>query len=376
MTAVAFRGNAIFGTHADPATVITEGGIITSVQRGLVSDGNLPERVIDADLISPGLIDLQVNGAYGVEVMRAEDIDAISARFPESGVTSWLPTVVTSAAETYPVVFENWERVDPSAGAIPLGYHLEGPFLTLEKKGAHNPDFINAASEELFQSWLDQDSIRLVTLSPEREHAPRRIRQMVEAGILVSLGHTNATYEEFIAGVDAGARKATHLYNAMSNIHHRAPGAMVATLVDERVTAGLIPDGIHSHPATVRLAINAKGFDNIVIVSDMMAACGLGPGTYPLGTMTVSVDETSARLADGTLAGSILTMDQALRNLVTWSDATPAEALHMMTAVPARLLDDPTRGRLVVGARADITAWSNSLQPEATMIGGEIRWHI
>lgn len=376
MTAIAFRGNAIFGTHADPATVITERGVITSVQRGLVSDGNLPERVIDADLISPGLIDLQVNGAYGVEVMRAEDIDTISARFPESGVTSWLPTVVTSAAETYPLVFENWERIDPSAGAIPLGYHLEGPFLTLEKKGAHNPDFINAASEELFQSWLDQDSIRLVTLSPEREHAPRRIRQMVEAGILVSLGHTDATYEEFIAGVDAGARKATHLYNAMSNIHHRAPGAMVATLVDERVTAGLIPDGIHSHPATVRLAINAKGFDNIVIVSDMMAACGLGPGTYPLGTMTVSVDETSARLADGTLAGSILTMDQALRNLVNWSDATPAEALHMMTAVPARLLDDPTRGRLVVGARADITAWSNSLQPEATMIGGEIRWHI
>lgn len=197
---------------------------------------------------------------------------------------------------------------------------------------------------------------------------------MVERGILVSLGHTNATYEEFIAGVDAGARKATHLFNAMSSIHHRAPGAMVATLVDDRVTAGLIPDGIHSHPATVRLALKTKGVDSIVIVSDMMAACGLGPGTYPLGTMRVTVTEDSARLEDGTLAGSILTMDEALRNLVNWSECTPAEAIHMMTAVPARLLEDPTRGRLVVGARADITTWSADLQPQHTMVGGEILW--
>lgn len=374
MSALAFRGKAVFGTHAELATIVAENGRITSVRRGLSHDGDLPETVIDAPLISPGLIDMQVNGAYGVEVMSAEDIDTISARFPETGVTTWLPTVVTSAAETYPGVFANWSDVDQEAGAVPLGYHLEGPFLTLEKKGAHNPDFIQAASEDLFQSWLAQDAIKLVTLSPEREHAVRRIREMVEAGILVSLGHTNATYEEFIAGVDAGARKSTHLFNAMTSIHHRAPGAMVATLVDERVTAGLIPDGVHSHPATVRLAIKAKGFDNIVIVSDMMAACGLGPGSYPLGSMTVTVTEESARLGDGTLAGSILTMDQALRNLVDWSECTPAEALHMMTTVPARLLDDPTRGRLVVGARADITAWDENLYPQATAIAGEIHW--
>ncbi len=192
--------------------------------------------------------------------------------------------------------------------------------------------------------------------------------------MLVSLGHTNATYEEFVAGIDAGARKATHLFNAMTSIHHRAPGAMVATLVDDRVTAGLIPDGVHSHPATVRLALKTKGVDNIVIVSDMMSACGLGPGTYPLGTMEVTVTEDSARLADGTLAGSILTMDQALRNLVSWSDARPGEALHMMTAVPARLIGDTSRGRLVTGARADITAWSADLQPTHTIVGGRVMW--
>lgn len=255
-----------------------------------------------------------------------------------------------------------------------MGYHLEGPFISLEKKGAHNADFVEAASEDLFQSWLEQDSIKLVTLAPDREHGLRRIRQMVDRGILVSLGHTNATYEEFVAGIDAGARKATHLFNAMSSIHHRAPGAMVATLVDDRVTAGLIPDGIHSHPATVRLAIKTKGPDNIVIVSDMMAACGMSPGIYPLGSKSVIVTEDSARLEDGTLAGSILTMDQALRNLVDWSECTPAEALHMMTAVPARLIGDSTRGRLVAGARADITTWNNDLRPQHTLVGGEILW--
>ena len=375
MISIALRGKAVIGTHAENATIVVENGIIQSITRQLLPDGNLPETVIDADLISPGLIDLQVNGGFGVEVTpNPNDIDHISKESLKTGVTAWLPTVVTSASESYPPFFEAWNKHDPSTGAVPLGYHLEGPFITLEKKGAHNPDFIKAASEELFQSWLERDAIKLVTLSPEREHGPRRIREMVERGILVSLGHTNATYEEFVSGIDAGARMATHLFNAMTSIHHRAPGAMVATLVEDRVTAGLIPDGVHSHPATVRLAIKTKGVDSITVVSDMMAACGLGPGTYPLGTMTVTVTEESARLEDGTLAGSILTMDQALRNLVDWSECTPAEAIHMMTAVPARLLGDVTRGRLVVGARADITTWNSALEPTHTIVGGERCW--
>jgi N-acetylglucosamine-6-phosphate deacetylase len=320
--------------------------------------------VIDADIVSPGLIDLQVNGAFGREVSaNPEDIDFISRNLLSTGCTAWLPTVVTAPADFYPPVFAGWLKKKDDAGAVPLGLHLEGPFISREKKGAHRIECIDAASDDLFDSWLEEDSIVLVTLAPEREGATDRIRRLVERGILVSLGHTNATYEQFIAGIDAGARKATHLYNTMPQIHHREPGAMVATLVDERITAGLIPDGIHSHPATVRLAIRSKGVDGIAVVSDMMSACGLGPGNYQLSTKEVKVDETSARLADGTLAGSILTMDQALRNLVAWSDATPAEALHMMTAVPARLLGDERRGRLVVGSRADLTLLDASLHP-------------
>ncbi|HVL25057.1 MAG TPA: N-acetylglucosamine-6-phosphate deacetylase [Thermomicrobiales bacterium] len=371
----AVRGRLLFGTHLDAATLVVENGVIARIARGLERDGDLPATVLDADIVSPGMIDLQVNGAFGVEVgPNAADIDAISVGLLATGVTAWLPTVVTAPADFYPPVFAAWREIDTARGAVPLGWHLEGPFLSPEKKGAHRLECIEAASDELFDSWLAQEGIALVTLAPDRAGATERIRRLVERGILVSLGHTNATYEEFVAGVDAGARKATHLFNAMTAIHHRAPGAMVATMVDDRVTAGLIPDGVHSHPATVRLALKSKGPDGIVIVSDMMSACGLGPGTYTLSTKVVTVDETSARLADGTLAGSILTMDEAMRNLVDWSEATPAQALHMATAVPARLLGDDTRGRLVAGARADLTFWSRDLRVERTIIGGRIGW--
>lgn len=375
LSAFAVRGKLLLGTHLEEGTLVVEDGLLTNVHRGHIRDGNLPETVIDAAIISPGLIDLQVNGAYGREVTaNPDDIDDISRNLLSTGCTAWLPTVVTAPAEFYPPVFEGWLNHRVEAGAVPLGFHLEGPFISTEKKGAHRIECIEAASEKLFESWLEQESILLVTLAPERKGATGRIRRLTQRGVLVSLGHTNATYEEFVWGIDAGARKATHLFNTMTSIHHRAPGAMVATLVDDRITAGLIPDGVHSHPATIRLALKSKGADGIVIVSDMMSACGLGPGIYSLSTKQVTVDATSARLADGTLAGSILTMDQALRNLVGWSDATPAEALHMMTAVPARLLGDEQRGRIVAGTRADLTLWDPALQPIRTIVGGRVGW--
>jgi N-acetylglucosamine-6-phosphate deacetylase len=372
---LAVRGKLLFGTHLEPGTLVIEGDSIASVQRGHARDGDLPSRVIDADIVTPGLIDLQVNGGWGREATADPgDIDHISREILQTGVTAWLPTIVTSATEAYTPLFEAWPGHGRDAGAVPLGYHLEGPFLTLEKKGAHNPDLILAADERLIDMWAGEASVALVTLSPERLGNLERIRRLADAGILVSLGHTNASYEDFVAGIDAGARMATHLYNAMTPVHHRAPGAMVATLVDERIVTGLIPDGVHAHPAMIRLAIKAKGVDHIAIVSDMMAACGLGPGTYPLGSMEVTVDEDSARLADGTLAGSILAMDEAARNLVAWSEVTAGEAFHMMTAVPARLMGDSHRGRLAAGARSDLALWSDDLMPRWTIVGGRVMW--
>lgn len=371
------RGTAQLGSHMEPATIVIEGDRIASIRRGHASSGTYADGipVEDVDIISPGLIDLQVNGANGAEIgASSEAIDHVSAWLPESGVTAWLPTVVTAPQAFYDGVFEAWAHIDTQRGAVPLGYHLEGPFLSPQKKGAHQLQFIEAADHRLIDRWTSRDCIRIVTLAPERAGALERIRRLANAGIVVSLGHTNASHEEYLAGIDAGATKATHLFNTMTSIHHRSPGAVVAALTDERITAGIIPDGIHTHPAMMRLAISAKGVDRIAIVSDMMTAAGLAPGTYGLGGQQVIVDEDSARLADGTLAGSIVTMDTAVRNLVRWSEAPLAETLHMATAVPARIIGEPDRGVVRVGAFADITVWNRDLRVEETIIAGDTRY--
>jgi N-acetylglucosamine-6-phosphate deacetylase len=199
-----------------------------------------------------------------------------------------------------------------------------------------------------------------------------RIRTLRARGVLVSLGHTDATAEEFQAGVDAGATMATHLYNAMSPFEHRAPGAIGAALTDDRVTVGLIADGIHSHPASLQLAVRAKGAVRIALVSDLMAAGGMPPGRYELGGQPVTVDEDSARLADGTLAGAILTLDGAIRNIVRWTDATPAQAIGMATEVPARLLGLADAGRIAVGCDADLVLFDEDLRVQATYIAGRL----
>lgn len=371
----AIRGRLLLGASLEAGAVVISNGTIASVHRGYPPNGNLPERVIEADIVSPGLIDLQVNGADGVELDDdPRHIEHISRWSLQTGVTAWLPTVVSADASLYPHVFEAYAKVDRSVGAMPLGFHLEGPFLAPARKGAHQLRYIEAANAALFAHWLEQDSIALVTLAPERDGGVARIRALVERDIVVSLGHTDATYDEFSAGVDAGATNATHLFNAMSAMHHRNPGAMIATMTDDRVTAGIIPDAVHSHPAALRLALRAKGPDRIAIVSDMMAATGLGPGAYELGGQTVLVDEKSARLQDGTLAGSVLTMDQAARNLVDWADVTAGTALHMMTGVPADLLHDSSRGRIVAGARADLALWSSDLRVISTIVNGVVAW--
>jgi N-acetylglucosamine-6-phosphate deacetylase len=212
----------------------------------------------------------------------------------------------------------------------------------------------------------------LVTLAPERPDAPELIEKLRTCGILISLGHTDATYKQFEAGVSAGARMATHLYNAMSPFGHRAPGAIGAALTDDRVTVGLIADGVHAHPASLRLALRAKGARRIALVSDMMAAAGMPPGTYALGGQQVIVDGTAARLADGTLAGSLLTMDQAVRNMVRWAGATPADALRMASTIPAALLGLTGYGAIRVGNRADLVLLDNDLRVQATIINGDV----
>ncbi|MDQ2809250.1 MAG: amidohydrolase family protein, partial [Chloroflexota bacterium] len=256
-------------------------------------------------------------------------------------------------------------------GAIPLGLHLEGPFLNPAKPGAHNPAHLRLPNLAAAAGWSPVTGVRLVTLAPELPGAAVVIRALCVAGVVVSAGHSLADREQAQAGLAAGITYGTHLFNAMPPLDHRAPGLVGALLTDPQAIVGLIADGIHLDPAVVELAWQAKGPHGINLVSDAMAALGMPPGRYPLGNDTVIVDGTSARLPDGRLAGSLLPLDQALRNLLAFTHCAPAAALATVTRIPAALLGlAHERGQIVPGAVADLALLSADWQVQTTIIGG------
>jgi N-acetylglucosamine-6-phosphate deacetylase len=365
------RGNLALGDRLRPGAVIVEAGRIAEVTRQQ-DDWALPAPILDSPIVAPGYVDLQVNGGFGIEA--GSDpiaLQALAEKLPSTGVTAWLPTVITSPAAFYREVLSSFPAAaDSVAGARILGLHLEGPFLSPARKGAHRAEWMDAADDALFAELIASDALRLMTVAPERPGALDRIRRLSERDVVVSLGHTNATVAEYTAGIDAGATMATHLFNAMSPFGHREPGAIGAILTDDRVTAGLIADGVHSHPAALHLAFQAKGPDKIALVTDMMAAAGMPPGTYPLGDQLVTTDGVSARLADGTLAGATLRMDAAVRNMAAWTGASIADAIRMATETPATILGRPDLGRLAAGNPADLTLLDDDLAVVATLIAG------
>jgi N-acetylglucosamine-6-phosphate deacetylase len=367
----AVRGRLAVDGALVPGALVIEDGAIRAVERGEVGNGNLPPRVCDAAVVSAGLIDLQVNGAFGVEVGdSAQALHHLAKHLPRTGVTAFLPTLVSSPPELYRRALLAFEEAGTPPGARALGYHFEGPFLSAARAGAHRVDAIRNAPADLLTTWCATDALRLVTLAPEREGADARIALLRDRGVVVSLGHTSATFEEMTRGIDQGATMITHLYSAMSGFEHRAPGAVGAALLDDRVTAGLIVDGVHCDPASVRLALRAKGPEGIALVTDSIAGAGMSPGVYQIDGRDILVDATTARLPDGTLAGSVLTLDQAVRNMASWGGVTPAAALRMATEVPARILGLSQKGRLVRGADADLVLFDADLGVVATYGGG------
>ncbi|TLM99678.1 N-acetylglucosamine-6-phosphate deacetylase, partial [bacterium] len=324
--------------------------------------------------LAPGFIELQLNGGFGLDFTeRPDSIWQVAGRMPRFGVTTFLPTIVTAPLETSARAMRVvGSRPRNFRGAEPLGLHIEGPFLNPGKKGAHDPQYLRLPSPELVRDWTPANGVRLATLAPELPGAVETIASLCRQGVVVSMGHSLANQAEAEAGIAAGARWGTHLFNAQPALEHRAHNLTGVLLTDERVGFGLIADGIHVDPLMVKLAWKAKSGRGFTLVTDAMAALGMPPGRSRLGGYDVVVDETSARLADGTLAGSILTEDAALRNLLRFSGCSLAEGLAALTSTPAALLGLVDRGRIEAGLRADFVLLDADLQVMATLVGGEV----
>ncbi|MGQ9713907.1 MAG: N-acetylglucosamine-6-phosphate deacetylase [Anaerolineae bacterium] len=329
---------------------------------------------------APGFLDLQVNGGFGHDFARdPESIPVLAQRLPAFGVTAFLPTLVSSPPEVVRKAVEVVEHLPSEpAGARVLGLHLEGPFLNPQQAGAHNPAYLRPPSLEALADLGPLRPVRLVTLAPELPGADDVIRTLRRQGIVVAAGHTHATYEEALHALDLGVTFGTHLFSVMRPLHHRDPGIVGALLTDPRATVGLIPDGVHMHPAVVRLVWRMKGPEGICAVTDAIAALGMPPGRYRLGDVEVLVDERSARVPSGLLAGSILTLDQGVRNLMAFTGCTLPEALQTVTLTPARLLGLEGRmGRIAPGCLADLVLLDHDLHVVATLVAGRpVHWAV
>jgi N-acetylglucosamine-6-phosphate deacetylase len=307
-----------------------------------------------------------------------ERVWEVAAALPRWGVTAWLPTVVT-APRSVRVRALRALRDGPPGGtgvyAVPLGLHLEGPFLAPDRRGAHDARHLLAPTPEVVddEGWSADAGVALVTLAPELPGALDLVRRLVDRGVVVSAGHSSASEAEATAAFDAGVTYVTHLFNAMAPLGHRAPGLVGAALVDDRVRVGLIADGLHVAPTVVALAARALA-DRLTLVTDAVAALGAPPGPLRLGDLAVTVSEAdgAVRLADGTLAGSTLALDQAVRNLVAYAGVPLAEAVRAATAAPAAVLGLADRGVVAPGAVGDLTLLTPAGEVVATVVGGRL----
>jgi N-acetylglucosamine-6-phosphate deacetylase len=322
-------------------------------------------------LAAPGFVDLQVNGFAGVDFLTAEppDYGTAGAALAATGVTAYLPTFISSPEDAYDhAVAAATAARDGRPGPRILGVHLEGPFLSPHWPGAHDPRHLRAPSPALIERLERAGAIALVTLAPELAGALELIEALTARGIVVSCGHSDADADQAHAAFDAGARAITHLHNAHRRYAHRDPGLGGVALVRPQVTVQAIVDGVHLAPE-VAYAAFLTARERFCLVTDAMAAAGLGDGHYQLGSRDVEVEGMAARLADGTFAGSVLTMDAAVRNLVSLG-ASEVRALLAATRAPARLLARPSLGVLAPGVPADIVVLDDGLEVRATLVGG------
>jgi N-acetylglucosamine-6-phosphate deacetylase len=352
------------GLVADVAVVVEDGRIAAVETRQ--ADVALP-----AGILAPGFVDLQVNGCFGVDFAGAQPVEwrAAARRLPETGVTSFLPTLITAPIDDLVDGLQRARAAMGGEGARILGAHVEGPFLAVEKRGAHDARHFCDPTPDRIEALLEPGTLALLTLAPERAGALEAIAQVAAAGVVVSIGHSNATAAVVEAAASAGARMVTHLFNAQRGIHHREPGVAGQALADPRLTCSLILDGHHISDVVARIAIAAAP-GRIALVSDAIGAVGMPAGTYELGAPLLIEAGGPPRHADGRLAGAILRLDEAVARAVAVG-ASPAAAIEAATRVPADVLGRSDLGRIAPGAAADLVWLGPDLRARATWMRGE-----
>ncbi len=357
------------------AAVVIEHGTITyaGAQDRTSTDG-LPVFDLGGWFLCAGYIDLQLNGAYGYDfTTQHESIPEVARRLPQYGVVAYLPTFISNPLPGYHQQLSATlsAQLGGTVGARVLGAHLEGPFLNPSFAGAHPSSMLLEPTLDRIEALHPIEALRLMTLAVELPGGLQALHWLHEHGVVASIGHSAATSDQAQAYFSADLGCATHLYNAMPALHHRQPGLVGALLTTSGVRTSLIADGVHCSPEMLKLAYMCKGAQEIILVTDAMAGLGMPPGMFTIGEQEVVVDGQSARLVDGKLAGSILSMDQAVRNMVTFTGCSIAEAIHMASAIPACVLGLEQRfGHLKGGYPADFILLDEALQVQATFING------
>jgi len=369
--------------------IIIEHGRISEISSR--RDRQLPVQVSVVDLgeglIAPGYIDLHIHGSAGFDVMddNAEALRVIERLLSRQGVTSYFPTTVTAALDTtlralerLADAIEQRDKINADGNApgdavraTPLGIHLEGPFISHARRGVHPPEYLLAPTLAAFEKFWQaaRGRIRMMTIAPELEGASEVIAEAARRGVCVSLGHSDADFAAAERGIASGARHATHTFNAMRPLDHRNPGILGAVLSDTRVSADIIADGVHLDPAIVKLFALAKGQENAVLITDAISATGMPDGRYRLGSLEVDVQDGKC-MSGGKLAGSVLTMDRAVRNLSHFAEWELSQAVRAATRNPARAAQLRNKGNLVAGADADFVLLNPQGEVLRTFIGG------
>jgi N-acetylglucosamine-6-phosphate deacetylase len=372
----------------DHPFVLVDGGRIVELSR---SRSQIPAGVTVSDFgalsMAPGYIDLHIHGGAGHDVMddNSDALPSIERLLALHGVTSYFPTTVTApvdmtlrslerladAIEKSELANTNNNDAKITPRAVPLGIHLEGPFISHARRGVHPPENLLVPTLALFERFWQaaRGRVRIMTIAPELENAPEVIAEAARRGVCVSLGHSDADYAAAERGIAAGARHATHTFNAMRPLDHRSPGILGAALSDTRLTADMIADGVHLHPSIVKLVARAKGPEQTVLITDAISATGMPDGRYRLGSFEVDVRDGKCTAGDK-LAGSVLTMDRAVRNLAQFAEWSLPKAAAAASRNPARVAGVTKKGALAVGADADFVVLTPEGEVQRTFVAG------